>query len=269
MCLASSGSNFDTLIGFSNGQAPATIDDDTLCSNDRSATDADSQIELSTTTAGKQYLLQVGGCNDDLNAGQCPLESEGRPAPRPSLPSATTRARSRRRSGRRPRSRAPTPGPRPKAASRRPVAARPSARASGSASTPPQRGARGSRPSGSTSSSACSAAGGCLNDDTGDSNTSEVSLDVTPGAYFIQIAGKGAGENATFGNFRYRADFTRAPVVVPPTPPIVTPPVVITEPPPQTIARVRTTFEHLGVWVRPDGSPRSRCGACPRARPSA
>ena len=249
MYVTSSGSNFDTLIGFYNGPAPAAIDDDTLCSNDRSATDADSQIELSTTTAGKQYLLQVGGCNDDINPGECPLDAEGTTGlaafaavsnDSRSFPETVTAATpvTRTNAG------ASTEGGEPTACGGatlgKSVWFRFNAPAAGRARFEAVgfdvvlgvfRGGR----------LAC-------NDDTGDSNTSEVSLDVTPGAYLIQVAGKGAGENATFGNFRYRADFTRAPVVVPPAPPVVTPPVVITEPPPQTVARIRTSFEHLGVW---------------------
>ena len=249
MYVTSSGSNFDTLIGFYNGPAPAAIDDDTLCSNDRAANDADSQIELSTTVPGKQYLLQVGGCNDDLHAGECPLDAEGRTGTAAfaavgndsrsfpeTVPAATPVTRTN--------AGASTEGGEPvtcgSATLGKSVWFRYNATAAGRARFEAVgfdvvlgvfRGGR----------LAC-------NDDTGDSNTSEVSVNVTPGVYLIQVAGKGAGEAATFGNFRYRADFTAAPVVVPPAPPVVvTPPPVIVTPPP-TIARVRTTFEHLGVW---------------------
>ena len=250
MYVTSAGSDFDTLIGFYHGPAPAVLDlDTTICSNDRADNDADSQIELSTTEPGQEYLLQIGGCNDDIDPGACPFDDAQGTTGTAAFAAVSNDSRSFPE----------TP------------AANPVTRTNAGAST------EGGEPT------ACGGAtlgksvwfrynapaagrarfeavgfdvvlgvfrGGRLacNDDTGDSNTSEVSLDVTRGVYLIQVAGKGAGEAATFGNFRYRADFTPAPVVVPPAPPVVTPPVVITQPPPQTIARVRTTFEHLGVW---------------------
>jgi hypothetical protein len=192
------------------------IDGDTLCSNDRAANDADSQIELSTTTAGKQYLLQVGGCNDDANPGQCPHDAEGRTGVAAfaavgndsrSFPEAVPAATpvTRTNAG------ASTEGGEPTTCGAAPLGKsvwfRYNATAAGRARFEAvgfdvvlgvYRGGR----------LAC-------NDDTGDSNTSEVSLDVTPGVYLVQIAGKGVGEAATFGNFRYRVDFAAAPVVVP------------------------------------------------------
>lgn len=216
MYVTSSGSDFDTLIGFYNGPAPAAIDGDTLCSNDRAANDADSQIELSTTTAGKEYLLQVGGCNDDINPGSCPLEAEGR-----------TGAAYFAAVGNDSRS-FPEAVP----------AATPVTRTNTGAST---EGGEATSCGGATfgksvwfryNAPAAGRArfeavgfdvvlgvyrGGRLacNDDTGDSNTSEASVDVTPGAYLVQIGGKGAGEAALFGNFRYRVDFTAAPTPTP------------------------------------------------------
>ena len=248
--MTSSGSNFDTLIGVYEGPAPATFASSTFCSNDRDVNDADSQVELSTTEAGKQYLLQVGGCNDDITPGSCPLDAEGRTGiaafaavgnDSRSFPETVAAATpvTRTNAG------ASTEGGEPvtcgSASLGKSVWFRYNATAAGRARFEAVgfdvvlgvfRG---------TQRLAC-------NDDTGDANTSEVSVDVTPGAYLIQIAGKGAGEAATFGNFRYRADFTPAPVVVPPAPPVVNPPVIVTPPVVQPPARVRTTFEHLGVW---------------------
>ena len=95
----------------------------------------------------------------------------GPPAPPPSPPSATTRARSRRRSRRRTRSRAPTPAPSTRGRRADGLRRRaPSARASGSASTPPRRRSRpvrGRRLRRSSSASSAAARLAC-NDDTGD-----------------------------------------------------------------------------------------------------
>jgi hypothetical protein len=249
MYMTSSGSDFDTVIGVYEGPAPAPIGASLFCSNDRGDNDADSQVELSTTDAGREYLLQVGGCNNDVNAAACPFANaqgrtglaafaavgnDSRSFPE-TVPAATPVTRTN--------AGASTEGGEPTtcggASLGKSVWFRYNATAAGRARFEAvgfdvvlgvYRGGR----------LAC-------NDDTGDSNTSEVSLDVTPGAYLVQIAGKGAGEAATFGNFRYRADFTPAPVVVPPV--VVTPPpVVVTPPAPQPLPSVRSTFEHLGVW---------------------
>jgi hypothetical protein len=69
------------------------------------------------------------------------------------------------------------------------------------------------------------------------------------GTYEVQVGGVGPGLAASRGTLNLKVNFVAdtGPVVTPP-PVVVTPPPVILPPTPQPLARVRTTFEHLGVW---------------------
>ena len=194
---------------------------DRFCSNDRGSNDADSQIQLSSTTAGKEYLLQIGGCSDVITPGACPFDDAQGTTGIAAIAAVGNDARA-----------FPETVP----------AATPVTRTNAGAST---EGGESTTCGGATlgksvwyryNATAAGRArfeavgfdvvlgvyrGGRLacNDDTGDSNSSEVSVNVTPGVYLVQVGGKGAGEAATFGNFRYRVDFTPAATPTPiPTP---------------------------------------------------
>ena len=226
MLLTSVGSNFDTLIGFYNAPAPAQIDADTFCSNDRAADDPASQIELSTTEAGKTYLLQVGGCDDTLNANSCPFQAFGnsgtayfaavgndsRSFPE-TIPADTPLTRTN--------AGASTEGGESTSCAGAPfgksVWFRFNAPAAGTAtfeSVGFDTVVNAYRLGGSKV--------GC-NDNTGDSNTSRVRLHVTGGSYLVQVGGKGSGEDALFGNFRYSVSFTADPKPTPTPVPTSTP----------------------------------------------
>jgi hypothetical protein len=226
MLLTSVGSDFDTLIGFYNAPAPAQIDADTFCSNDRASDDPASQIELSTTEAGKTYLLQVGGCDDSLNAGTCPFSAFGqsgtaffaavgndsRSFPE-TIPADTPLTRTN--------AGASTEGGESTSCAGAPfgksVWFRFNAPAAGTAtfeSVGFDTVVNAYRLGGSKV--------GC-NDNTGDSNTSRVRVHVTTGSYLVQVGGKGTGEDALFGNFRYSVSFTPDPKPTPTPVPTSTP----------------------------------------------
>ncbi len=225
MLLTSSGSQFDTLIGFYNGPAPAQIDADTLCDNDRAVDDPASQIELSTTEAGKTYLLQVGACSD-ANFGTCPLKAFGqtgiaafaavgndsRSFPE-TIPADTPLTRTNAGSS--------TEGGESTSCAGAPfgktVWYRFNASADGTATF--------ESVGFDTVVNVYRFGGpkvGC-NDNTGDSNTSRVRVHVTRGSYLVQIGGKGTGEDALFGNFRYSVSFTADPKPTPTPVPTSTP----------------------------------------------
>ena len=87
---------------------------------------------------------------------------------------------------------------------------------------------------------------GCAFSPTG--GAASLSRHLDAGTYLAQVGGLGGGVAASRGVQSVKVNFAADPP--PPPPPVVVtpPPVVITEPPPQTLARVRSTFEHLGVW---------------------
>jgi hypothetical protein len=229
MYTTTSGSNFDTLIAVYDGPAPAPFEAALFCENDRAVGDADSQIDLSTTEVGKEYLLQVGGCNDDLHPGACPLDAEGRTGTAAfaavgndsrSFPETIPAASPLRRTN----LGASTEGGEnincgPTTLGKT-VWFRYNATAAGRATF---------QAVGPVDTVLGVFRGGRLacNDDTGDSSTSQVSVDVTPGTYLVQVGGKGGGEDAEMGNFTYRVDFTPKPqpTVTPGPRPTPAPPV--------------------------------------------
>ena len=73
--VSTEGSDFDTAISLYPGPPPASVFG-LPCGNDRFPDDADAEVELDTV-AGEEYLLQIGGCDDD-NGGSCPNNAEGR-----------------------------------------------------------------------------------------------------------------------------------------------------------------------------------------------
>lgn len=67
------------------------------------------------------------------------------------------------------------------------------------------------------------------------------------GTYEVQVGGVGSGLAASRGTLNLKVNFAAdPPPVVTPAPVVVTPPPVVV--PPKPLARVRSTFEHLGIW---------------------
>jgi len=69
------GSDFDTAISLYPGPPPASVFG-LPCSDGRAVADGPAEVVLNTVQ-GQEYLLQVGGCDNDAG-GSCPRNAEGR-----------------------------------------------------------------------------------------------------------------------------------------------------------------------------------------------
>jgi len=208
LILTTSGSEFDTEIGVYEGAAPAENSQFVDCNNDRGASDPTSQVLLPTTVAGRTYLLQIGGCDDD-DFGACAFGGAGR--------TGVIRF-------------AAVTNDREQNAETLPVGTWTRTNL-GTSTAGDETTSCGSATYGKTvwfryqatapgratfSTSAFDTVisvyrngqrVGCNDDVGGDPNASEVDVEVTPGDYLVQIGGKGTGEAAFFGGFTFRIGF--------------------------------------------------------------